>query len=381
MKAAACGARRSVRRAFLLLVCTLCIGGMAACSDGEHASRSNSRDHRNEKPQLEVIWELRLPDGSLPFLAVLRSDSELVVVDDAERLPYALSAGGKRRRLLAKGSGPGEVASAVALATGPGGQVALLDGVQRRLHVLDGRDSLRTDLRLDVGVPMGVHWPDDAERLWVRGAMPGTVQGTTLYRVDLVTATISPRAAAPIRAINAADPEARAVCLYCPSAVSADSLLVGVRGDSTYLLVAFEADGVPKWEWQHPNHPVARFAQADVDSAVQERERTIAELGLRRFAGFQPSALPALPQVGQAMRAFLPSGFGFDSSGGLWVVPPARYGDSASLHFFASPGDVPNEWKLPPGTRLFHAHSDRLLLARQIGDTVSYSVLRITHGR
>jgi hypothetical protein len=320
------------------------------------------------------VW---VADEPLPFAAALRSNGEIVFIESSKRLPFVASPDGTIRTLLRQGGGPGEVAGVIAVATGPAGQVALLDGVQRRLHVVNDRDSSILDLALDIGSPLAMSWPDDASRVWIRAARPGEAASSTLYRVDLETATVVARASVRVRALTDDDGERLAMCLQCPSTVSSDSFPVGVRGDSTYLVIEFGKDGAHRSLWGDSSYPTGRITQFDEDSAARSRNRMVTQFS--KFQGFDPSTVPLGPKVGDPKLRFKQFAIGFDEVGALWASPTASTGDSVALHHFGAPGVRPSEWKVAPESRLFHVRGAQLLLGVADDLGLTFTVMRVRY--
>jgi hypothetical protein len=336
--------------------------GIVATGCGEVSQNDNEESLRTE-PTLELVSEVSLPDESAPFAAVVRSDGSVVFVDPTDRIPFLVGQDGRARPLMRVGSGPGETSGLIGVAAGPNGQLALLDGVQRRLHILDGRDSSVFDQRIDVGTPFGLWWPDDASRIWVRGGTTGLNFSTTLYRISIPSGEMTPHATAPIRSLNDADAERAAMCLQCPAALSRDSMIVSFRGDTTYRLHQFAADGSVKAAWASPTHPVARVSQHEVDSATAVRDRIAEQMS--KMPGFQAQALTMVapvPKLGDPKRRFVLFGFAFDGTGALWAQPTSTEGDSATLHWYPRSGAQPKVIQLAPGSRLYHVRDDKLLV-------------------
>jgi hypothetical protein len=330
-------------------------------------------------PTLELIREIFVADEPAPFAAAIRSDSVMVFVD-SKRLAFAVGPDGTPRSLIRVGSGPGEAKGIIGVAAGPGGAIAMLDGVQRRLIVVNGLDSITLEQRLEVGTPFAVWWPDDAPRVWVRGGTTGLDVTSTLFRVDLGSGTQVPRSVAATRALVDQDPERAAMCVMCPSAVSGDSLIVSVRGDTVYRLVEFTVDGASNRYWESRDHPAARVGRFEVDSASASIARYRATFS--RMPGFNASEFDALmpaPVLGTAKRPFVQFGFGFDGRGFLWTQPIASEGDSTTLHWFPRSGSPPVTHRFAPMNRLLHVRGDRLLMALSDDTGVRFRVFAIRY--
>lgn len=350
---------------------------LVGCRD---ASEIDKLKTAGRPPALELKAELSAKGGSAPFAAVVRSDEAVVFVDPVDRLPFQVGRDGIVRAVLRAGSGPSETSGLIGVASGPSGQVALLDGVQRRLHVLDSQDSSIVDRRIDVGAPFAIWWPDDANRVWIRGGTTGLDVRTALHRVELSTGAVTAIGVAAVRAVDAMDGQRAAMCLQCPSAISGDSQIVGFRGDTSYRLFSFAPSGEVSRTWTNLTHPVARFSQVEVDSAEKIRARILQQVS--KVPGFQPSALASVapvPKLGDPKRRIVQFGFGFDGRGHLWVQPTSTVGDSAVVHWFSNAGSAPSETRLPPGSRLYHVRGDRLLVGVSDDEAVTFRIYAIKY--
>jgi hypothetical protein len=337
-----------------------------------------------ERVTLERVREI-VPQGnelSSLFAIDLLSNGDVVAIDAVSRQLFRISDGGTTTALTRLGDGPGEVRGLVGVDVGPADQIAVLDATQRRVIVLADDGAVRMSVSLPPGNPTGVYWGDEPDVVRLRSLSAIGAAVSHLYAVDLNTGNVRETGSTPLLTPGN---DSAGLCGFCPTAATSSKGVIGVRGDTMYVLTAYDSTGKSAGVWSVPDFPIPARSKRQRDSIDAQVEKFVATAP--RFAGFDAAAERQLRQMMRPKGAladyvtrFRQFSFGEAADGSLWVQPAVPEGDSAALHRLTSHGAAPELHRLPPGRRLLRVAEDLLLFSVEREDRDVVEVYRIRGG-
>lgn len=296
-------------------------------------------------------------------------DGRIYVLDGQAKTVYVFGPDGSPERQLGReGQGPGEIMLSAQLEVGPSGDVLITDLRNQRLSMWSARGELIGERRFDDILGSGARFAHDL--VWNEaGVFLKMARFSSEAPIDVYSVPTDLRGTGEqLVSIPRGDHGLR--CAFCPMTLDDSAHLYSTSGDTTYLIMSFDAEGSAGNRWSRADLPALRRSTDDMNRAAA---------AVQRAAGGRLSP-GATPTASEFETRFGPHSIGVDRLGQVWSAPRVPTGQPGFFDVFSPEGELALTIQLDVPLHRFRIRGDRIVIASEtpIGEPVVrvYSIQR-----